>query len=130
MADESAFAQGQGGDRRPARMRNVSVVGHLSFGEAELNLTNTDVWAHGKFAYIGTFSSPTCAGDLGLGVKIIDISDSANPQWIGTLASPPGTRANDFKVARISTKNLSGTCWSTPTSPARLVGMGASACTT
>lgn len=106
LAEDSAF--GQGAENRQERSRNLSLVGQLSFGEEELNFTNTDVWTHGNFAYVGTFSSPACAGDLGLGVKIVDISDPSDPQWIGTLASPPGTRANDVKVARVNSAGFHG----------------------
>ena len=105
---DSAFAMGQGGEHRPPRSRNVSVVGQLSLGEAISNTTSTDVWALGNFAYVGTFSSPACAGDVGLGVKIVDISDPSDPQWIGNLASPPMTRANDVKVQRINTGYFQG----------------------
>lgn len=107
QAEATAFGNGQGG-QRPARSRHISLVGQLSFGESDLNFTNTDVWALGDFAYVGTFSSPACAGDLGLGVKIVDIADPANPEWIGTIASPPGTRANDVKVASLETASYSG----------------------
>jgi hypothetical protein len=79
LAEESVFVMGQGGDQRPPRSRNISLVGQISFDEAASNTTNTDVWALGNFAYVGTFSSPACAGDLGLGVKIVDISDPSNP---------------------------------------------------
>jgi hypothetical protein len=105
LADE---AFGQGGGDRPPRARHLSRIGQVSFDEAATNTTNTDVWALGNFAYVGTFSSPACAGDVGLGVKIVDISDPTDPQWIGTLASPPGTRANDVKVARINTSAFLG----------------------
>lgn len=103
---DTAFAHS--GGNRPPRTRNISVVSHLSFDESASNTTNTDVWALGNFAYVGTFSSPVCAGDVGLGVKIVDISDPSDPQWIGNLASPPGTRANDVKAASIATDSFSG----------------------
>ncbi|MCK6539992.1 MAG: hypothetical protein L6Q26_08030, partial [Anaerolineales bacterium] len=121
---DSTFTQGQDGDHRPPRSRNVSVVSHLSFGESMSNTTNTDVWAHGKFAYVGTFSSPACAGDLGLGVKIVDISNPANPQWIGDLASPVATRANDVKVTRIDTAFFHGDLLVHTNEPCRTGGDG------
>ncbi|MDT8304679.1 MAG: PA domain-containing protein [Anaerolineae bacterium] len=123
-ADATAFVQGHGGDKRPARSRNVSVVGQLSFDEAGSNTTNTDVWALGNFAYVGTFSSPACAGDLGLGVKIVDISDPTAPQWIGDLASPSATRANDVKVASLDTTSFTGDLLVHSNEPCRAGGDG------
>jgi hypothetical protein len=124
LAEQGALSQGRGGDNRPPRSRNISVVGHLSFDETISNTTNTDVWAMGKFAYVGTFSSPACAGDLGLGVKIVDISDPSNPQWIGDLASPPATRANDVKVARVNTDFFGGDLLVHSNEPCRAGGDG------
>lgn len=124
LAEQSAFARGRGGERRPQRSRNLSLVGQLSFGETTLDFTNTDVWALGNFAYVGTFSSPACAGDLGLGVKIVDISNPGDPRWIGTLASPPATRANDVKVARIGTSFFRGDLLVHTNEPCRAGGDG------
>jgi hypothetical protein len=45
-----------------------NVIGHNSLGGRD---ANGDVWVHGDFAYVGTWSSP-CTGR---GVKIIDVSD-------------------------------------------------------
>lgn len=124
LAAADGFAHGQGGEHRAPLSRNLSMVGQLSFGESELNFTNTDVWAHGSHAYVGTFSSPACAGDLGLGVKIVDVSDPTNPEWIGTLASPAATRANDVKVAKVNTRWFHGDLLVHTNEPCRAGGDG------
>jgi hypothetical protein len=123
-AEMSVFNQDKGGDKRPPLSRNLSLVGQISFDESNTNTTNTDVWALGKFAYVGTFSSPACAGDLGLGVKIVDISDPSNPQWIGDLPSPVATRVNDIKAARIQTSAFDGDLLVHTNEPCRIGGDG------
>src|SRR3990172_8124090 len=68
--------------------RNVTLAGQSDLGGGGLN---ADVWAHGSFAYVGTWSGP-CPGT---GVKIADISDPANPEFVGTLAEHENTSAED-----------------------------------
>ncbi len=73
----------------------------------ELNLPgglNGDVWAHGNFAYVGTWSGP-CPGT---GVKIIDVSDSAHPQQVATAAGYPNTSAEDMQVISVHTAAFNG----------------------
>ena len=68
----------------------------------ELNLAgglNADVWAHGRYAYVGTWSGP-CPGT---GVKVIDVLDPARPRQVATLASYPNTSDEDMQV--ISVRN-------------------------
>lgn len=84
--------------------RNLTEIGSVSFGDG----ANTDVWAHGNFAYVGTFSSGTSGFCPETGVKIVDISDPTNPSFEGNLASPPLTRANDVKVDTVNTKAFKG----------------------
>src|SRR6266545_2783176 len=48
---------------------------------------HADVWAHGNFAYVGTWSGP-CPGT---GVKIIDVANPASPKLIATAAGYPNT---------------------------------------
>jgi hypothetical protein len=81
--------------------KNFEVVGHHDLGLSE---TNGDVWVHGNFAYVGTWSDP-CTGR---GVKIVDVSDPANPQLVGTLGARAGTSAEDMKVVRVETPFFSG----------------------
>lgn len=70
----------------------------------------TDVWAHGNYAYIGSFDEADgakCSLDL-TGVRVIDISNPANPEQVAFVAAKPGTRNNDVKVGHIETPHFSG----------------------
>ena len=91
-----AAPRGDGGKKRPPRMRNLSLVGSLNVG------ISSDVWAHRNFAYVG-----------GLGsffpVRIIDISDPRHPQLVTELPNPPdGNSPQDVKVATIQTRFFHG----------------------
>jgi hypothetical protein len=95
---------GQGGGQGSSDgsgTRNFRVLGHNDLGLSE---SNGDVWVHGNFAYVGTWSDP-CNGR---GVKILDVSDLSDPQLIGTLAAREGTSAEDMVVRRVSTPFFSG----------------------
>ncbi|MGH3035194.1 MAG: LVIVD repeat-containing protein [Gaiellaceae bacterium] len=81
--------------------KNFEVLGHHDLGLSE---SNGDVWVHGNFAYVGTWSDP-CNGR---GVKIVDVTDLANPQLIGTLAAREGTSAEDMVVRSVSTPDFTG----------------------
>jgi hypothetical protein len=50
--------------------------------------------------------------------------DWSQPQWIGDLASPPATRANDIKVARINTPAFHGDLLVHTNEPCRAGGDG------
>jgi len=80
---------------------DFTIVGHADLG---LTDTNGDVWVHKNHAYVGTWADP-CNG---LGVKIIDISNPANPVMIGRAAGIPGTSAEDVVVRSISTPTFTG----------------------
>jgi hypothetical protein len=81
--------------------RHFRVLGHSDLGAVD---TNGDVWAHGNFAYVGTWAVP-CTGR---GVKIVDVSNLRRPRMIGTLAARPGTSAEDMVVRRVSTPFFTG----------------------
>ncbi len=81
--------------------RNFEVLGHNDLGAED---TNGDVWVHGNFAYVGTWSDP-CNGR---GVKIIDVSDLTDPKLVGTLASRPGTSAEDMVIRHVETEFFTG----------------------
>ncbi|HXF70072.1 MAG TPA: CHRD domain-containing protein, partial [Thermoflexus sp.] len=90
-------------DRAP-RLRNLRLVGSLSLGGF-----NADVWGHRGFAYVGTWGTAarpdTCPAT---GVKVIDLADPANPQWVATVPGRPGTSSEDMVVARINTRFFHG----------------------
>ena len=83
----------------------LTVVGHLDFGQPGENIT--DVWAYGNYAYLGAFDDIVCSLDL-TGVRVVDISNPANPVQVAFIEAQPGTRNNDVKVEHIETKTFSG----------------------
>jgi len=92
-------AAGDGGQGQPA--------GRATHQIGELNLPgglNADVWAHGNFAYVGTWSG-TCPGT---GVKIIDVSNAANPHQVATAAGYANTSAEDMQAISLHTAFFSG----------------------
>lgn len=91
-------------DSQADRSRNLSLIGSNDLGGGGFN---TDVWAHGDFAYVGTWGAGPdfCPNH---GTKVIDISDPSNPQVVNTLPAPLGTQTNDIKVADINTRFFRG----------------------
>ena len=81
-------------------LHNLELVGAL-----ELPPPNADVWAHGDFAYVGTWSTQGCPGT---GVKVVDISDPARPRLVATLAAQANTSAEDIVVRRVQTPFFQG----------------------
>lgn len=80
---------------------NFELVGHTDLGATDIN---GDVWVHEDFAYVGTSDEP-CNG---LGIKVIDVSDPANPTMTGRVAGIRGTSAEDVVVRRVSTPSFTG----------------------
>ena len=80
---------------------DFTIVGHEDLG---LTDTNGDVWVHENHAYVGTWGNP-CNG---LGAKVVDISDPANPVMIGRIAGVAGTSTEDVVVRSISTPSFTG----------------------
>ena len=68
IAGNTAVAGGPGA--RPDRARNLELVASHDLGGAGFN---TDVWALGKYAYVGTWGVFGAICPAG-GVKVIDIS--------------------------------------------------------
>jgi PA domain-containing protein/LVIVD repeat-containing protein len=85
----------------PLILRNFELLGHHDLGAED---TSGDVWVHGDFAYVGTWSDP-CTGQ---GVKIIDVSDLNAPSLIGRLAARPGTSAEDVIVRHVDIPSFTG----------------------
>ncbi len=105
LAPLSAGAH-DGGDPVPAPPGSA----HLDvLGQFEVNVPGltSDVWALGNYAYLGSFSSPFCSFDL-TGVRIVDISDPANPTLAAFIKDKQGTRTNDVKAASLDTSKWSG----------------------
>jgi hypothetical protein len=85
--DPGAFAHGQPAGRSTRQLGALHLAGGL----------NADVWAHGSFAYVGTWSGP-CPGT---GVKVIDVSNPARPRQVATLGSYPNTSDEDMQVITV-----------------------------
>lgn len=95
---------GHGGSSSP----ELDVVGHLSAAEMGVFFENiTDVWAYGDHAYLGSFQDVICSRDM-TGIHIVDIADPTDPTKVAFVPSPPSTRANDVKVAHLSTPYFEG----------------------
>jgi LVIVD repeat len=80
---------------------DFTIVGHNDLGAADIT---GDVWVHEDTAYLGTWAEP-CNG---LGVKVVDVSDPANPAMLGRVAGIPGTSAEDVVVRSVSTDSFTG----------------------
>ena len=100
MAISSAWAV-HGGSVSP----ELTVVGTLDLELPGENVT--DVWAHGNYAYLGTFDDQLCSLDF-TGVHIVDITVPASPEKVAFIPAKPGTRNNDVKVAHLETPSFSG----------------------
>lgn len=95
--DEGTIDQhgGDSSEHIPGSVENVELIGRLDLPRTNGNPgIITDIWSHGNYAYLGTFSPPCGA----LGVYVVDISDPADPQKVRFLPSRPGSRVNDVKV--------------------------------
>ena len=97
----SATWASHGGSASP----ELNVVATLDLGLPGENVT--DVWAHGNYAYLGTFDDIVCSLDF-TGIHVVDISDPSNPAKVAFIPAKPGTRNNDVKVAHIDTKQFNG----------------------
>ena len=100
LAISSAWAD-HGGSPSP----ELTVVGTLDLELPGENVT--DVWAHGNYAYLGTFDDQLCSLDF-TGVHIVDITAPESPEKVAFIPAKPGTRNNDVKVAQLETPHFSG----------------------
>ncbi|HEU4390797.1 MAG TPA: hypothetical protein VFV34_23535, partial [Blastocatellia bacterium] len=75
----------------------LRLVGHSSLDGQEL----ADIWVHGQFAYLG--SRPA-----GGGIKVVDVSDPANPRLISSLISFATSEYEDVMVIRADTAAFHG----------------------
>lgn len=102
MASLAAAPAGAGHGGSPSP--ELAVVGQFP---VEIEGLTTDVWAHGNFAYMGSFDQPLCSLDL-TGIRVIDISDPTSPEQVAFIPAKPGTRNNDVKVAHLETRHFTG----------------------
>ena len=94
-------------DDRPARSRNLTQVGSNDFDGQGFN---ADVWALGKYAYVGRWGLFTGNGELcpATGTEVVDISQPASPEHVDTIPTEANTQTNDVKVAKVSTRQFRG----------------------
>lgn len=80
---------------------NFELVGHWDPGVTSFS---ADIWAHRSFAYLGS-PNRGCTGD---GVRIIDVSDPADPTHVATIADGHGRSAEDPVVRSVDTHFFRG----------------------
>ena len=67
----------------------------------------TDIWVHGRYAYLGTFNRPCGTGEAGnAGVQVFDTQNPYSVDPVATLPSVRGSRVNDVKVARMHQRDI------------------------
>lgn len=71
---------------------------------------NADVWAQGRYAYVGTWGSGTAYPTRcpATGVRIVDLADPTKPALIGAVAAIAGTSQEDVVVKTIATTSFTG----------------------
>ena len=90
---------------RPAHSWNLEQIGFHDLGGGGWN---ADVWAHGDYAYVGSWGGGAFCPFFSRGTKVIDISDPANPVQVNTLPGPSRTKLVDVTVAHIETAFFQG----------------------
>jgi hypothetical protein len=87
----------------PIRAVTMTAVGQTNLGGRGYH---GNVWAHDGFAYVGTWGSGTLCPATG--VKVVDLSDPANPRQVGVLAAYPNTTQEHIVVRRVDTPRFRG----------------------
>jgi hypothetical protein len=100
------------------KIKNMVVAGR---GERLDRDATTDVWALGRYAYLGTFNEPCGTGEnfvAGVGevelvdgveepgIVIFDVRNKNKPRYVGNLPSVEGSRTNDVKVAEMNSGTI------------------------
>jgi hypothetical protein len=93
-----------------ANVPGGEAVGLEPLGQLSLPGFNADVWAHEGYAYVGTWglASGYPARCPATGVRIIDLSDPANPTLVGAVATIQGTSQEDVEVISVATPSFTG----------------------
>lgn len=95
--------QQKGRAKWPGVKDNFDVLAHERMKSAGIG---GDVWffdhgEEGKFAYVGTWNFP-CPG----AVKIVDVTDPANPRWVAEAGGRRGVDAQDMVVRTIGGRDI------------------------
>jgi hypothetical protein len=90
-----------------SQVPRLEVLAHDPLGGRGLN---ADIWLHHGFAYVGTWAagSDRLRGCPGTGVKVVDLSNPAQPELVGTVAEHEGTSAEVVRVRRVETPSFRG----------------------
>jgi hypothetical protein len=86
----------------------MELVGKVGLASVEGGIA--DVSAFGNYAYLNAFS-PECVsnGGAGTGVHVVDISNPANPQKVGFIASHPNSFVGEgIHIVHASTPSFTG----------------------
>ncbi len=87
----------------PPASVTLTPLGHSDLGGSGFN---GNVWVHNGFAYVGAYgSSSACPAS---GVRIVDVSDPANPRPVAVAAALLGSSQEDVRVQHLSTPAFSG----------------------
>ena len=84
-------------------LQQFTLLGHTDLGASGVDFA--DLWVNGNYAYVGTRCG---SGGGGYGVKAVNISRPTAPSIVGTLATEPGTRAEDVVVKSVDTPSFKG----------------------
>ncbi len=100
------------------KIKDMVIAGR---GERLIRDATTDVWALGRYAYIGTFNEPCGTGENYIegvgevelvdgvdepGIVIFDVHNKNKPAYVGNLPSVQGSRTNDVKVAEMNSGTI------------------------
>lgn len=89
-----------GNSLRADDKRELQLVGQNAL-EDRPEVTYADIWVHGQYAYLGTFNP-------GNGVKVVDVSNPANPQLVRTLIGSRSASYEDVMVITVNTPAFQG----------------------
>jgi len=100
------------------RIKDMVVAGR---GDRLVADATTDVWALGRYAYIGTFNEPCGTGENFVdgvgevdlvdgveepGIVVFDVHNKNKVTYVGNLPSVEGSRTNDVKVAEMNSGTI------------------------
>lgn len=71
----------------------------------ELRVT-TDVWAHGDYAYTGTFSTLCSTGSNDSGVWVWSTRNVTKPKLVTVIDTAAGSKTNDVRVATMNSGDI------------------------
>lgn len=100
----SSWHRTQGRVPRSPVTDDFTILGHVRLPgtSPDADVFFYDHGGAGKFAYVGTWSGPCSAN----GVKIVDVTDPANPTIAAFAVPGPGVSTEDMVVERIGARDI------------------------